>query len=480
MNMLWKTGLLLACGLTLGTAQARDYDITKAVTTKDGCIFYTYPEYQVTSASWEGKCTPGADLEGKGTLRYEARYMDEKEGFIGNRVTTDAGVFKAGRLEGAGSRSRDFFDKEGRKFKEIRHKGNFQAGWKKGLGESIKDHFDVKTGQVYMHVVDKGNYQEDNLYKEARRVVTSPSYRRFDKKILDAEFYPGGDIRSARVTFTKTVLGGDIVFEGVLFEGGYEDTITGFAGGYGEEEIEGILRRSAGNIKIVVKWADLNKGERFLNSFKLIRDNWRVECYEAKGFDKQMMQCGEVEMHVKQPEFDFTSRPWEGAIYRLFDLSHIDDARHPNPELQALVEDRLRAERAARQYAQEEAERNSSFSRDEFQSCVRMSRQVDQMARDLDAEEGRLDDAHSSMMTAKAMIEAAHANGLNISTAPFYDRQNSYNEMVDNYNRNLERAEAKKDQYNSRCGKKGTVPTAYVETYCLGVETHFCGRWQKD
>lgn len=477
--MLWKTGLLIACGLTLGVAHARDYDITKAVKTKEGCVFYTYPEYDVTRATWEGKCAPGAELDGQGSLHYEARYMDAKEGFIGTRVTVDSGGFKAGRLDGQGSRKRDFFDKEGRKYKEITSTGNYRAGWLTGQGETARTHIEAKTGQAYKRVTDKGNFDEDYAYKEAQRVVTSPSYKRFEKKILDAEFYPGGDIRQARLTFTKTVLGGDIVFEDVLFKGdGHEDTITGFSGGWGQEEIEGTLRRPGNPIRIRVKWADLNGGERFLNSFKLIRDNWTVECFDAKAFGKGMMQCGQVEMHVKQPEFDFSSRHWDGALFRIFDLSHIESERHPNPELQAMAENALAAQRASRQHRLEEAERQSAYSRDEFQACVRMSRQLEQMQQEVYDAGQRLDDRRSGIGTLKAMLDASRANGLNVSYDIYNRRVDEFNDMAAAYKRDEGRLNDRIDRFNDSCTRQGSVPKSYFADYCSGSDTRFCKDFQ--
>lgn len=477
--MRWNLALLIACGLTLATAHARDYDITKAVKTKEGCVFYTYPEYDVTTAAWEGKCTPGAELDGPGTLRYEARYMDAKEGFIGTRGTVESGGFKAGRLEGPGSRKRDFFDKEGRKYKEITSTGHYRAGWQKGQGESARTHIDAKTGQAYQRVTDKGNFDEDYAYKEAQRVVTSPSYKRFGKKILDAEFYPGGDIRWARVTFTKTVLGGDIVFEDVMFKGdGHEDTITGFLGGFGQEEIEGTLRRPGNPIRIRVKWADLNEAERFLNSFTLIRDNWTVECFNARAFGKGMMQCGQVEMHVKQPEFDFSSRHWDGELFRIFDLSHIESERHPNPELQAMAENALAAQRAGRQLRQEEAERKSAYTRDEFQSCVRMSRQLEQMQQSVYDAGKRLDDTRSSIGTLKAMLDGARSNGLNVSYDIYNRRVDEFNGMAAAYKRDEDRLNDRIDGFNASCARQGSVPKSYVADYCSGSDTRFCKDFQ--
>lgn len=473
--MRWILALLIACGLTMATAHARDYDITKAVKTKEGCVFYTYPEYDVTTATWEGKCTPGADLDGKGTLRYEARYMDPKEGFIGTRITLENGGFKAGRLEGPGSRKRDFFDKESRKYREIVSNGNYRAGWLTGQGESARTHIDAKTGQIYKRAVEKGNFDEDYPNKAAQRVITSPTYRRFEKKILDAEFYPGGDIRWARVTFTKTVLGGDIVFEDVMFKGDHhEDTITGFAGGAGSEEIEGILRRPGANIRILVNWADLNEPERFLNSFKLIRDNWTVECFNAKAFGKGMMQCGQVEMHVKRPEFDFSSRHWDGELFKIFDLSHIENERHPNPELQAMAENALAAQRAGKQLRQEEAERKSVYSRDEFQSCVRMSQQLEQMQQNVYDAGQRLDDTRSSLGTLKAMLDGARSNGLNVSYDIYNRRVDEFDRMIAAYKRDEARLNDKVDRFNGSCTRQGSAPKSYFADYCSGTDTRFC------
>lgn len=463
---------LAIAALWTGTALASEADLPQAVKTREGCIFHTFPEYQVSTASWSGKCTPGEVIAGKGTLRYEAMYQDDNKDLAGKRVTVETGEFKAGRLDGPGQRTREYFTAEGRKFKDFTSTGTYVAGDLTGQGERVRNHYNGKTGEFYQRAQEKGQYLDDYPYGKLQRVLTSPDYRRFEKKVIDAEFNRGGTIRSGRVTFVKTALGGDIVLDDVRFKDDMsEDTITGSGANPEGGEVWGILQRPAKKLRIMLKAADLNDAGRFLNSFRMERDNWSAECVDAVRFSAHLVECRNGWIDVKEPRFTYDAnlninrhRPFG------FGFADLDREDHPAPQLPLLLE---REAREARQ-AREEAERTSVFSRSDFQNCIDLSREMDRMEADLKNRERELDDEESSLGTLRAMIEAAQANGFKMDVASYNSRANEYNRMLGAYERDQERLNERTKRFNDRCVRSGPVANSLFEEYCAGVDTHFC------
>lgn len=188
-------------------------DATAQVKTDSGCLFYTYPSYQITKAQWSGTCTPGQGISGTGTLEFEARRVDKDSGaLLGLRIGKLSGNFKDGWMEGQGQFELTRKSPAGVLASVNLSKGEFWHSDLNGPGKSIDSNYNAagtvsstKTldGVFVKSVLNGRGRITDSLFSETAHYKT---------RVVEATFNTDNNT-NVSIRYSGTLLGGDISFE---------------------------------------------------------------------------------------------------------------------------------------------------------------------------------------------------------------------------------------------------------------------------
>lgn len=450
-------------------ASAAGSPYTKAMRTDNGCIFYLYPEYEVTQSSWSGKCAADKEISGKGELRFEARLVDPKDGFLGTRVGVMVGEMRKGLLEGKASQSRTYFDANQRKVRELRETAQVVGGLANGPGERVIEFYRADSGKLNYKQTITGNFINDALNGQGR--VKTERQSGFSQGNIEEGLFENGVGKQTTSRFLGTLLGGDLVVPGVNYElpSGKPLNQVGFPELADKDVLVGHVERPAGKLPIRLRKSNLNVS--FLNEFEVFRENWNIVCLQPQ-VQTGTLGCMGGEVHVKRPKFDFVGTGIE------LELSDLDSNEHPARQLEFFVEKR-KAEQEAREAAaaarKAELEKNT-YSESNFSACVRDADRllVDQNA--LQREFDALEKEDSSLSFLENLIQSTRAAGFRVDNAQI-DNYNSRARQRNAWNKNLhdqkKRLQDRQDRLFERCnGKEVLVPM--FEKYCTNNANVFC------
>ncbi|NQD35892.1 hypothetical protein HPT27_02585 [Permianibacter sp. IMCC34836] len=444
---------------------AASTDTTELAQTDKGCKFYTYSRYRVTSASWSLPCTAGSFIAGKGTLTFDSRYLKpDSDDLIGLRHSEYRGVFKNGYLEGAGELKRDLMDAEGKLYARVQATGNFVRSEQTGPGKSIREIPDGNGGWRQTQLQD-GEFLYDNMHGQVTWTYYPPPGSGYRARIISGQF-DAAEARNATVMYTNTWLGGTLtITDPVSFnsDGQIVDTSA---------RLHGTLARSGSRLNVSLPAVTLDNEAKFLRTFNLSTGNWEISCEDISDIrDNYAFVCPgtlAVDTPVFQGEQDWTIL-----------LAELDNSVAPlnAMDLRALRD--LAAANEAQEQAEQEAEANATFTRDEFVSCIRFSERLEKQSQELEADGEAIDDDETALTWLISLHNAAVSVGGDGSGAGDLNaRQRQHHNWVERHNRQADALNENVSRYKDQCLiEDASMPHAIVSELCAGSDSDFCRAW---
>ncbi|TXH88690.1 MAG: hypothetical protein E6Q78_10030 [Rhodoferax sp.] len=454
-----KYSILIGFFVLTNKCALADARFTQAAKTAEGCIFYIYPDYEVTSASWKGKCTPEKEISGNGELKFEARLTDPKEGFLGKREFLMTGQFKRGLMDGKGTQTRVYYDKDGKKTQKQHDVGTFSSGLN-GAGERLTETFEINSGKLMSKEQIAGNFSDGALHGQGR--ITLNRRGGYSDGYIEEGLFEQGKSKLTDTRFLNTILGGDVVLKRISY-----DTKTGEPtsqeGAPKPDNLVGYVDRPKGKLHIVLMRRNLTSS--FLKEFALVRRNWVVECVQPDHNGRgDAISCVVGKVEVKDPEFRY-----QGSI--ALNLDDLDNERHPAPELQYHVDMAALTEKS-KQAANEEKAKELAKLGEQFKACIQRSRRLDESERQLNRELDDLRNRESNLGMLGSLIDGAQSIGANADVDGYNRRARELRADIKRHDEKRKALSSKYRDLEDSCPTK--VPTSMVEQYCGGDETLYC------